>query len=69
MYNIFAPVYSVTASDILRVEFARNILFTEVGGVMHVQKLFLAIRLFICHVSERLRTEFLILCKEKFENF
>lgn len=56
-------------ADILRVEIARNILFTEVGGVMHVQKLFLTIRLFIWHDSERLRTEFLILCKENFEKF
>jgi hypothetical protein len=59
----------VPAPDILRVEIARNILFTEVDGVMHVQKLFLIIRLFILHVSERLRTEFLILCKEKYEKF
>ena len=55
------------AADILRVEIARNILFTEVGGVMHVQKVFLTIRLFICHVSESLRTEFLNLYKENFE--
>jgi len=59
----------VPAADILRVEIASNILFTEVGGVMHVQKLFLTIRLYICHVSESLRTQFLILCKEKFEKF
>ena len=57
------------APDILRVEIERNILFTEDGGVMHVQKLFLTIRLFIFHGSERLRTEFLILYKEKYEKF
>jgi len=67
LYNIFASVYYVLAADILRVETASNILFTEVGGVMHVQKLFLTIWLFICHVSERLGTEFLSLCKENFK--
>lgn len=53
------------AADILRVEIVRNILFTEGGGVIHVQKLFLTLRLFICHVSERLRTEFLIFYEKK----
>ena len=56
-------------ADILRVEIARNILFTEFGVVMHVKKLFLIVLIFIYHVSERLRTEFLILFKENFEKF
>ena len=55
------------AADILRVKIARDMLFTEVGGVMHMKKSFLTIRIFICHVRKRLRTEFLILCKEKIE--